>query len=144
MHHTPGRNDGDERKVKANAADDGAEINPQELGSAIAELDQLGKHVEAEHVEEQMRPAGMEKCGGDEAMEFFACQYGFGIENVFLLEREALEAQIRYPNRQCDNQVCADWRCSKHSDLWLRSRFGPCFQVGNNLSGNDAQFQYNW
>jgi hypothetical protein len=52
----------------------------------------------------------MQKGGGDESIEFFASENGLGVENVFLLEREALEAQIRYPDRQADNQVSADWR----------------------------------
>jgi hypothetical protein len=84
----------------------------------------LGEAVQAEHVQDQVGPAGMEKSRGDEAIEFFASEYGFGIENVFLLEREALEAQIRDPDRQADDQVCADWRRSKHSDL-CESRVWP-------------------
>lgn len=64
-----------------------------------------------------MWPAGVKKCGGDEPVEFFACEDGFGIEDIFLLECEALEALPGYPNGQCDNHVSADWRGAEHLDL---------------------------
>lgn len=120
---------------KQTAADDRAEINSQEFRPAVDELNELGETIQADHVQDQVGPAGMQKGRGDEAIEFFASEYGFGVENVFLLEREALEAQIRYPDRQADNQVSADWRCSKHSDLLLRSSVWPVLTTRQQFIG---------
>src|SRR5689334_21793488 len=98
-----------DKKGKQAASDNCAEIDPKKLGSAKEQFDGFSKRIEAQHVEDQVRPSGMKKCGRDNAIEFFAGKDGFGIENVFLLEREALEAEIGYPARQCDDQVSANW-----------------------------------
>src|SRR5690348_15927539 len=63
-----------------------AEVNPQELLGAKQEFENGPEEIEADHVQGQVTPVGMQETRGDQAIILFPAQYAFRIEDEPLLQ----------------------------------------------------------